>query len=126
LCAHHVAAAGFTRKPGVEAFDRVRVLAEEIDPLAAVAAQSAPVTHESRVAEQARLDPRFATAKLRRQNLADLLAEVRAWIMTCDSKQLQAQVTETGLAAGEDPHAQRVRDVRSGQRVERHHRGGRV
>jgi CoA:oxalate CoA-transferase len=44
-------------------------------------------------------DPRFATAKLRRRNLADLLAEVPAWIMTRDSKQLQAQVTKAGLGS---------------------------
>jgi CoA:oxalate CoA-transferase len=47
-------------------------------------------------------DPRFATAKLRRQNLADLLAEVRAWILTFNNnEQLQAQVSEAGLAVGE-------------------------
>jgi CoA:oxalate CoA-transferase len=47
-------------------------------------------------------DPRFATAKLRRQNLADLLAEVRAWILTFSTiDQLQAQVSEAGLAVGE-------------------------
>src|SRR5260370_20686533 len=47
-------------------------------------------------------DPRFATARLRRQNLADLLAEVRAWIMTFSNiEQLQAQVSEAGLAVGE-------------------------
>jgi CoA:oxalate CoA-transferase len=47
-------------------------------------------------------DPRFATANLRRQNLAALLAEVRAWINTfSDLEQLQAQVSEGGLAVGE-------------------------
>jgi crotonobetainyl-CoA:carnitine CoA-transferase CaiB-like acyl-CoA transferase len=47
-------------------------------------------------------DPRFATAKLRRQNLADLLTEVRAWILTFSNiEQLQAQVSEGGLAVGE-------------------------
>jgi CoA:oxalate CoA-transferase len=51
-------------------------------------------------------DPRFATAKLRRQNLADLLAdllaEVRAWITTFSNfEQLQVQVSEAGLAVGE-------------------------
>jgi CoA:oxalate CoA-transferase len=46
-------------------------------------------------------DPRFATAPLRRQNLQALLAEVRAWIMTfTDLDQLQAQVSEAGLAIG--------------------------
>jgi len=46
-------------------------------------------------------DPRYATAKLRRQNLASLLAEVRAWLATFDSlEQLQAQVSEAGLAVG--------------------------
>jgi crotonobetainyl-CoA:carnitine CoA-transferase CaiB-like acyl-CoA transferase len=47
-------------------------------------------------------DPRFATAKLRRQNLADLLAEVRACITTFSNfEQLQVQVSEAGLAVGE-------------------------
>jgi len=46
-------------------------------------------------------DPRFATAPLRRENLKALLAEVRAWIMTfTDLEQLQAQVSEAGLAIG--------------------------
>jgi CoA:oxalate CoA-transferase len=46
-------------------------------------------------------DPRFATARLRRQNLAALLAEVRAWIMTfTDMKQLQVQLSESSLAVG--------------------------
>lgn len=46
-------------------------------------------------------DPRYATAKLRRQNLASLLAEVRAWLATFDKfEQLQAQVSEAGLAVG--------------------------
>ena len=46
-------------------------------------------------------DPRFASAPLRRQNLAALLAEVRAWIMTfTDLEQLQAQVSEASLAIG--------------------------
>ena len=46
-------------------------------------------------------DPRFATAQLRRQNLKFLLAEVRAWILTfSDLDELQAQVSETGLAIG--------------------------
>jgi len=47
-------------------------------------------------------DPRFATAKLRRQNLKELLAEVQAWILTfTDLEQLQAQVSEAALAIGE-------------------------
>jgi crotonobetainyl-CoA:carnitine CoA-transferase CaiB-like acyl-CoA transferase len=46
-------------------------------------------------------DPRYATAKLRRENLRSLLAEVRAWLATFDSlEQLQAQVSEAGLAVG--------------------------
>jgi CoA:oxalate CoA-transferase len=46
-------------------------------------------------------DPRFATAPLRRQNLKALLAEVRAWILTfADLEELQAQVSEAGLAIG--------------------------
>lgn len=46
-------------------------------------------------------DPRFATANLRRQNLAALLAEVLAWIKTfSDLDQLQVQVSEAGLAIG--------------------------
>jgi CoA:oxalate CoA-transferase len=46
-------------------------------------------------------DPRFATAKLRRQNLPALLAEVRSWLSTFDDlDQLQAQVSESGLAVG--------------------------
>ncbi|MFS8980271.1 MULTISPECIES: CaiB/BaiF CoA transferase family protein [Cupriavidus] len=46
-------------------------------------------------------DPRFGTALLRRQNIADLLAEVRAWILTFnDLDLLQAQVSEGGLAIG--------------------------
>jgi CoA:oxalate CoA-transferase len=47
-------------------------------------------------------DPRYATAKLRRENLAPLLAEVRAWLATFDSlEQLQAQISEGGLAVGQ-------------------------
>jgi crotonobetainyl-CoA:carnitine CoA-transferase CaiB-like acyl-CoA transferase len=47
------------------------------------------------------LDPRFATAPLRRQNLEELLSEVRAWILTfTDLEELQAQVSEAGLAVG--------------------------
>ena len=46
-------------------------------------------------------DPRYATAKLRRENIAPLLAEVRSWIMTfSDLAELQAQVSEAGLAIG--------------------------
>ena len=47
------------------------------------------------------LDPRFATAPLRRQNLDALLSEVRAWVLTfSDLEELQAQVSEAGLAVG--------------------------
>jgi len=46
-------------------------------------------------------DPRFATARLRRQNLEALLAEVRAWVLTFrDLDALQAQVSESNLAIG--------------------------
>ncbi len=46
-------------------------------------------------------DPRYATARLRRKNITSLLAEVRAWIMTfSDLEELQAQVSESGLAIG--------------------------
>lgn len=46
-------------------------------------------------------DPRFATANLRRKNLPALLGEVRAWLTTfSDLAQLQAQVSEAGLAVG--------------------------
>jgi crotonobetainyl-CoA:carnitine CoA-transferase CaiB-like acyl-CoA transferase len=46
-------------------------------------------------------DPRYATAHLRRQNLPALLAEIRAWLTTfSDLQQLQAQVSEAGLAVG--------------------------
>jgi CoA:oxalate CoA-transferase len=46
-------------------------------------------------------DPRFATANLRRKNLAPLLAEIRAWLGTFDNpEQLQAQISEAGLAVG--------------------------
>jgi crotonobetainyl-CoA:carnitine CoA-transferase CaiB-like acyl-CoA transferase len=46
-------------------------------------------------------DPRYATAKLRRENLASLLAEVRSWLATFDDlEQLQAQVSEAGLVVG--------------------------
>jgi len=47
------------------------------------------------------VDPRYATANLRRKNLAPLLAEVRAWLGTFENlEQLQAQVSESGLAVG--------------------------
>jgi CoA:oxalate CoA-transferase len=47
------------------------------------------------------LDSRFSTAPLRRQNLDALLGEVRAWILTFgDLEELQAQVSEAGLAVG--------------------------
>jgi CoA:oxalate CoA-transferase len=46
-------------------------------------------------------DPRYATAKTRRDNLPSLLAEIRAWLATFDNlDQLQAQVSEAGLAVG--------------------------
>jgi crotonobetainyl-CoA:carnitine CoA-transferase CaiB-like acyl-CoA transferase len=46
-------------------------------------------------------DPRYATARLRRENLASLLAEIRVWLGTFENlKQLQAQVSEAGLAVG--------------------------
>jgi CoA:oxalate CoA-transferase len=46
-------------------------------------------------------DPRFLTATLRKANLAEFLGEVRAWIQTfTDLDQLQAQVSEAGLAVG--------------------------
>jgi crotonobetainyl-CoA:carnitine CoA-transferase CaiB-like acyl-CoA transferase len=46
-------------------------------------------------------NPLYATAKLRRKNIAPLLAEVRAWLSTFDNlEQLQAQVSEAGLAVG--------------------------
>lgn len=46
-------------------------------------------------------DPRFATANLRRKNLVSLLAEIRAWLATFDNlEQLQAQISEAGLAVG--------------------------
>jgi CoA:oxalate CoA-transferase len=46
-------------------------------------------------------EPRYATARLRRENLSSLLAEVRAWLATFDDlEQLQAQVSEAGLAVG--------------------------
>ena len=47
------------------------------------------------------LEPRFATAHLRRQNLAELLDIVRSWIMSfSDLDELQAQVSEANLAIG--------------------------
>jgi CoA:oxalate CoA-transferase len=46
-------------------------------------------------------DPRYATAKLRRENLPSLLAEIRAWLATFDNiEELQAQISEAGLAVG--------------------------
>jgi CoA:oxalate CoA-transferase len=48
-----------------------------------------------------RTNPRYATAKLRKLHLPELLAEARAWIQTfTDLEQLQAQVSEAGLAIG--------------------------
>lgn len=47
------------------------------------------------------LDPRFKTATLRKVNLPALLEEVRSWVLTfTDLDQLQAQVSESGLAVG--------------------------
>ncbi|MEM7324186.1 MAG: CaiB/BaiF CoA-transferase family protein [Actinomycetota bacterium] len=47
------------------------------------------------------LDARFVTAELRRENWADLHAEVRAWVMTFRStEELEAQVSSVGLAVG--------------------------
>ena len=44
---------------------------------------------------------RHSCARLRRENLASLLAEVRAWLATFDTfEQLQVQVSEAGLAVG--------------------------
>src|SRR5260370_41811795 len=46
-------------------------------------------------------DPRYATANLRRKHLSSLLKEVRVWLMTfTDLQELQAQVSEAGLACG--------------------------
>jgi CoA:oxalate CoA-transferase len=46
-------------------------------------------------------NPLFANARLRRQNLELLLAEVRAWVLTFrDLDALQAQVSESNLAIG--------------------------
>lgn len=46
-------------------------------------------------------DPRFASPALRRQHLPELLAEVRSWLLTfSDLDELQAQVSEAGLAIG--------------------------
>lgn len=46
-------------------------------------------------------DPRYATASLRRLNLPSLLSEIRSWLTTfSDLQQLQAQVSEAGLAVG--------------------------
>jgi len=45
--------------------------------------------------------PEYATAELRRKNLKSLLDEVRSWILTfTDLDELQAQVSEAGLAIG--------------------------
>jgi crotonobetainyl-CoA:carnitine CoA-transferase CaiB-like acyl-CoA transferase len=60
-------------------------------------------------------DPRFATARLRRQNLAALLAEVRAWIMSfADMEQLQVQLSESSLAVGS---VQTVKEFAEGEWV---------
>ncbi|MED5292348.1 MAG: CoA transferase, partial [Actinomycetota bacterium] len=47
------------------------------------------------------LDPRFITAQFRRDNWKDLLAEIRAWVLTFRTiEELEAQVSEAGLAVG--------------------------
>lgn len=47
-------------------------------------------------------DSRFATASLRKRNLKQLYGEVRAWVLSfTDLDQLQAQVSESGLAIGQ-------------------------
>lgn len=47
-------------------------------------------------------DPRFADAGMRKRNLEQLYAEVRAWVLSfTDLDQLQAQVSESGLAVGQ-------------------------
>jgi CoA:oxalate CoA-transferase len=47
------------------------------------------------------LDIRFITPEFRRQNWADLHAEIRAWVLTFRSiEELEAQVSEAGLAVG--------------------------
>ena len=46
-------------------------------------------------------DPRFLTAKLRRENLKALLEEIRCWMLTFSNlDDLQAQVSDSGLAIG--------------------------
>ena len=45
-------------------------------------------------------DPRFATARLRRQNLADLLAEVRAWISDLQHRRPTASAGQRGRTRG--------------------------
>jgi crotonobetainyl-CoA:carnitine CoA-transferase CaiB-like acyl-CoA transferase len=46
-------------------------------------------------------DSRYANATLRRENLASLMQEVRAWVLTfSDLELLQAQVSEASLAIG--------------------------
>mgnify|MGYP000060650559 FL=1 len=47
------------------------------------------------------LDPRFINAQFRRDNWEDLLAEIRAWVLTFRTiEELEAQVSEAGLAVG--------------------------
>ena len=47
------------------------------------------------------LAPRFITAQFRRDNWEDLLAEIRAWVLTFRTiEELEAQVSEAGLAVG--------------------------
>jgi CoA:oxalate CoA-transferase len=57
-------------------------------------------------------DPRYATAKLRRENLTSLLTEVRAWLATFDNlKQLQAQVSESRPCCRPRSDRQRIREI---------------
>lgn len=47
------------------------------------------------------LDARFVTAELRRENWAELHAEIRSWVLTFRAlEELEAQVSEAGLAVG--------------------------
>jgi CoA:oxalate CoA-transferase len=57
-------------------------------------------------------DPHYATARLRRENLASLLAEIRDWLGTFENlEQLQAQVSEAGLAVGRVRSLQQFADT---------------
>ena len=47
------------------------------------------------------LDPRFINAQFRRKNWSELLDEIRAWVLTFRTiEELEAQVSEAGLAVG--------------------------